>query len=148
MQGVGGEAPGHSFVHDDDAGPGANLSAARVVYPVDSVLVHQEQGVTVFLNAGLEAIGSSHGPVPTLGLSAHEKNSFAALRAKDEAGFDYIRENKNSRCFRFTFGGGRILRHQLLQSAAEVADQIVRRGRASTQNCEGGEDQTNLDVFN
>jgi len=47
-------------------------------------------------------------------LAVHEKNSLAPLSAKDEAGFDHIRKNKNGDCFRFTFGGRRILRHELL----------------------------------
>src|SRR5207249_11295824 len=40
MHGVGGEAASHSFVHDDDAGAGADLPAACVVYPIHRVLVH------------------------------------------------------------------------------------------------------------
>ena len=40
MHGVGGEAPGHSFVHDHDAGAGADLPAARIVYPIHRLLVH------------------------------------------------------------------------------------------------------------
>src|SRR6266446_9690257 len=50
MQGVGAEAPGHPFVHDDDARAGANLPAARIVYPAHRILVHQKQGVTKLLN--------------------------------------------------------------------------------------------------
>src|SRR5206468_3832289 len=46
VQRVGGEAAGHSFVHDDDARAGADLPAARVIYPVHCVLVHQEKSVT------------------------------------------------------------------------------------------------------
>ena len=52
MEGVSREVTGHAFVHDDDARAGANLSPARVVYPVHCILIHQEEGVTEFLNAG------------------------------------------------------------------------------------------------
>ena len=89
MDGIGGEAAGHSFVHDDNARAGADLPAARVVYPIHRILVHQEEGVTVLLNAGLQAIGGGYGPVATAGLSAHEKDSLPSLSANDEAGFDY-----------------------------------------------------------
>src|SRR5205814_7512937 len=40
MQGVGGEASGHPFVHDDEARVGPDLPAARVVYPIHRILVH------------------------------------------------------------------------------------------------------------
>src|SRR6266699_4317448 len=125
MQGVGGQAPGHTLVHDDNAGPSANLPAARVVYPVHRVLFHQEEGVTELLNAGLQAIGGGYGSVAAARPAVHEENSLPSLRAKDEASFDYIRKNKNGHCSRFTFGGRRILRHELLQSATGVGGQIV-----------------------
>ena len=125
MQSTGGEAAGHPFVHDDDARAGANLLAARVVYPVQRLLVHEKEGVTVLLNAGFQAIRGGYGPVATPGLSVHEKYSFAPLRTKDEAGLDYIRKNKNGHCFRFNFGCRRILRYELLQSATGVTSQIV-----------------------
>src|SRR5438132_9566700 len=64
MHGVSGEAASHSFVHDDDARAGADLPAACVVYPIHRTLVHQEEGVTVFLNASLQAIRGGHRPVP------------------------------------------------------------------------------------
>src|SRR5260370_24093410 len=38
MNGIGGEAAGHPFVHDDDTGAGADLPAARVVYPIHRLL--------------------------------------------------------------------------------------------------------------
>src|SRR6266487_691902 len=57
MQGVGSEAPGHSLVHDHHAWTSADLPAARVVYPVHRLLVHQKKRVTVLLNAGLQAVG-------------------------------------------------------------------------------------------
>src|SRR5205823_13665626 len=109
MHGVGGEAAGHSFVHDNDARAGPDLPAASVVYPIHRLLVHQEEGVTVFLNAGLQAIGGGYGPVAAPRLAVHEKNSFAPLSAKDETGFDHVRKNKNGDCSRFTFGGRGIL---------------------------------------
>jgi hypothetical protein len=55
----------------------------------------------------------------------HEKDSLAPLSAEDEAGFHYIRKHKNGDCSRFTFGGRRILRHELLQSATGITGQIV-----------------------
>ena len=125
MHGIGAEAPCHSLVHDDDARAGADLPPARVVYPIHRFLVHQEEGVTVFLNARLQAIGGGYGPVAAVWLTVHEKNSFAPLRAKDEAGFDYIRENKNGHRSRFTFGSRRILRYELLQRGARLAGQVV-----------------------
>src|SRR5204863_4330705 len=112
--GVGGEAPSHSLVHNDDARAGADLPAARVVYPIHCLLVHQEEGITVLLDTGLQAIGGGYGPIAAPRLAVHEKNSLASLSAKDEAGFDHVRKNKNGDCSRFTFGGRRILRHQLL----------------------------------
>ena len=125
MHGIGAEAPRHSFIDDDDARAGADLPAARVVYPIHRLLVHQEEHVTVFLNARLQAIGGGYGPVAAARLAVHKKNSFAPLRTKDEAGFDYIRKNKNGRCFSLCLGRGWILRHQLLQSATGVGGQIV-----------------------
>jgi hypothetical protein len=119
MQGVGGEAPGHPFIHNDDARTSANLPAARVVNPVHRVSVHQEEGVTELLNAGLQAIGSGYGSVTAARSAMHEKNSFSPLRAKDEASFDYIWKHKDSDSFRFTLGGRGILRHKLLQSVTE-----------------------------
>ena len=73
MHSIGGEAAGHPFVHDDDARPGADLPAARIVYPIHRILVHQEKGVTELLNAGLQTIGGGHGPVATAGLSPRTK---------------------------------------------------------------------------
>src|SRR6266498_3737061 len=95
MHRVGGEAAGHSFVHDHDARAGPDFPVARVVYPIHRVLVHQEEGVAVFLNAGLQAIRGGYGPVPATRLAVHEKDSLTSLRTKDEAGFDYIRKHKN-----------------------------------------------------
>src|SRR6266436_4453008 len=133
MDGIGGEAARHSFVHDDDTRARADLPAARVVYPIHRLLVHEEEGVTVFLDAGLQAIGGGYSPVAAARLAVDEKDSLASLRAKDESGFDDIRKNKNGHCFRFTFGGRRILRHELLQSATGVAGQIVGRCRAGAK---------------
>jgi hypothetical protein len=48
MQCVGREAASHSFVHDNNAGTGANFPAARVVYSIHRILVHQKEGVAVF----------------------------------------------------------------------------------------------------
>src|SRR5947207_11233104 len=105
MHGVGGEAAGHSFVHEDDARAGADLPAAGVVYPIHCLLVHQEEGVTVFLDTRLQAIRGSYRPVATARLAVHEENSLAPLSAKDEAGFDYVGKNKNGQRFRPNFGG-------------------------------------------
>jgi len=57
MHGVGGEAAGHSFVHDDDARAGPDLPAARVIYPIHRLLIHEKERVTEFLSTGLQAIG-------------------------------------------------------------------------------------------
>src|SRR5437660_82404 len=114
MYRVCSEAAGHPFVHDDNARAGADLPAARVVYPIHRLLVHQEEGVTVPLNTRLQAIGGGRGPITAVRFAVHEKNSLAPLSAKDEAGFDYIRKHKNGDCSRFTFGARRILRYQLL----------------------------------
>src|SRR6266480_7050259 len=141
MHGVGGEAARHSFIHDNDAGAGADLPAASVVYPIHRLLVHQEEGVTVFLNAGLQAIRGGYGPVAAIRLAVHEENSFAPLSAKDETGFDYIRKNKNGDCFRFNLGGRGALRDQLLQSGARLAGQIVGGYCASAKQHDSGEYQ-------
>src|SRR2546423_9527656 len=111
LQGVGCEAASHPFVQDDDARAGADLPAARIVYPVHRILVHQEKGVTELLNAGLQAIGGGYSPVATAGLSAREKDSLTSLSANDEAGFDYIRKHQNGGCSRLTFGCSRVLGH-------------------------------------
>jgi hypothetical protein len=97
-------------------------------------LVHQEEGVAVFLDAGLQAIGGGYGPVAAASLAVHEKDSLTSLCSEDEAGFDDIWKNKNGDCFRFTFGGRRILRHELLHSATRVAGQIVGRCRRVLSN--------------
>src|SRR5437899_1706987 len=133
MHGIGGEAAGHSFIHHHDAWAGADLPAPRVVYPIHRILVHQEEGVTVLLNAGLQAVRGGYGPVPAARLAAHEENSLTSLCAKDEAGFDYIRKNKNGHCFRSTFGGCRILRYELSQRGARLAGQIVGGCRVSAK---------------
>jgi hypothetical protein len=125
MDSVCSEAAGHPFVHDDNARAGANLPAARVVYPIHRLLVHQEESVTVPLNAGLQAIGGGYGPVAAVRSAVHEKESLAPLSAEDKAGLHYIRKHKNGDCSRFTFGGCRILGHELLQSAAGITGQIV-----------------------
>ena len=57
MHGVGSEAAGHSFVHDDDARAGADLPAARVFYLIHRLLIHEKERVTEFLSTGLQAIG-------------------------------------------------------------------------------------------
>src|SRR5881397_3314414 len=102
MQGVGREAPGHPFIYDDDARTGTNLPAACVVYPVHRVLVHQEESLTVLLNAGLQAIGSGYGPVAAVRSAVREKDPLAALSTNDETGFPYIRKYKNGECLRLT----------------------------------------------
>ena len=48
MHGISGETSSHSFIHDENAPAGANRPAARVVYPVHRILVHQEQSVAIF----------------------------------------------------------------------------------------------------
>jgi hypothetical protein len=65
MRRVGSESAGHSFVHDDHARSRANLPAPGVVYPAHRLLVHQEECVTVSLNASLQAKGAGYGPVST-----------------------------------------------------------------------------------
>jgi hypothetical protein len=114
MKGVGREAAGHSFVYDDDARAGADLPAARVVYPVHGVLVHQEKGVTVLLNTSLQAIGSGYGSVSPAGLTTHKKYSLTSLGANDESGFYYIWKDKNGGCVGFASGSRRILADELL----------------------------------
>src|SRR5205823_11958587 len=116
MQGVGGKTTGRSFVHDNDARAGADLPAPRVIYPIHRLLIHEEEGVTVFLDTGLQAIGGGYRPVLSVRPVVNKENSFASLRPKDEPCFDYIRKNKNGRRFRFDFGGRRILRHELIKS--------------------------------
>src|SRR2546423_6868070 len=128
MEGVGGEAARHPFVHDDDARAGADLPAARIINPIHRILVHKEKGVTELLNAGLQAIGGGHGPVATAGLSAHEKDSLPSLSANDEAGFDYIRKHQNGGRSPLTFGGGSGAGPRNAQSGAPIAGQILRRG--------------------
>src|SRR6266480_3516899 len=60
MHGIGAEAPRHSFIDDDDARAGADLPAARVVYPILFFLVHQEERVSVFLPDHLLPIVSAY----------------------------------------------------------------------------------------
>src|SRR5438046_3697340 len=111
MHGFSVEVACHSFVHDDNARTGADLPAASVVYPIHRLLVHQEEGVTVFLDTRLQAIRGGYGPVAAVRLAVSEENSFAPLSAKDEAGFDHVRKNKNGQRLRSDFGGRGILRH-------------------------------------
>ena len=85
MHGIGSEAAGHSFVHDDDARAGADLPAARVIYPIHRLLIHEEEGVTVFLDTGLQAIGGCYRPV----------DAFAALRAKNKPCLNHIWKDKD-----------------------------------------------------
>ena len=75
MQRVSRKATGHSFVYDHDARAAANFPAARVVYPVHSLLVHQKKGITIFLNASLQSIGGSYSPIATSRLTVREKDS-------------------------------------------------------------------------
>jgi hypothetical protein len=95
MQGIGGKAAGHPFVHDHYARTGANLPAACVVYPVHRLLVHQEECITVSLNAGLQAIGGGCSAIASARLTVEEKDALAFLRTKDEPGFDYLWKDKN-----------------------------------------------------
>ena len=95
-------------------GAGADLPTAGLVNPIDRSLVHQEESVTILLNAGLQSIGSGDGPIASTRLAVHEKNSFSPLSAKDKASFDYIRKHENGHCFRLTLGRSWILCHQLL----------------------------------
>ena len=53
VQCVCGKAAGHPFVHDHYARAGADLLTAGLVNPIDRSLVHQEESVTILLNAGL-----------------------------------------------------------------------------------------------
>src|SRR5262249_47566648 len=101
MQGIGAEAAGHPFIHDDDARAGANLPAARVVYPIHCILVHQEESVSVLLDAGLQPIRSGYRPIASSGLAALKKNSSALLPADDETGLHDFRKHKNGDGFRF-----------------------------------------------
>jgi len=57
-------------------GPEPNLPAARVIYPVHCILVHQEEGVAVTLNAGLQAIGGGYGTVTAGRSTVHKKDSW------------------------------------------------------------------------
>jgi len=86
------------------------------VNPIESALIHKEERISVFLNPGLQSIGSGDGTIAAVRLAVNEENSFTSLCPKDEPGFDYIRKQKNSYCFRSTFGGRGILHHELLQS--------------------------------
>src|SRR5439155_6571258 len=121
MQGISAETASHSFINDDDARAGANLPAAGVVYPVHSFLVHQKKSIAIFLNTRLQTIRRCHCPIAASGLTVHEKDSLAALRANDEPSFHHIWKHKNGCCLRFSSGSSWILSHELLQSAAGVA---------------------------
>src|SRR5438876_775599 len=75
MHGVGGEAAGHSFVHDDDARAGPDLPAARVIYPIHRLLIHEKECVTEFLSTGLQAIGGGYRPVAPRRFSMNEQDA-------------------------------------------------------------------------
>src|SRR5947199_10587019 len=96
---VGGEAAGQLCILNDGARTSAYFHAPRVVYPLHRILVHQEEGVTVPLNAGLQAVGSGYGPVSAPRLSVNEKDSLATLSAKDEPGLHHVWKHKNGECF-------------------------------------------------
>src|SRR5438105_10549003 len=81
MHSIGAEAAGPALVHNNNARAGADLPAAGVIYPIHRILVHQEEGVAVFLNARLQAIGRGYGPVAAARLTVHEENSLATLSA-------------------------------------------------------------------
>src|SRR2546429_5309174 len=76
------------------------ISQPRVLFTqVHRILVHQKEGVTVPLNAGLQAVGSGYGPVSAPRLSVNEKDSLATLSAKDEPGLHHVWKHKNGECF-------------------------------------------------
>ena len=88
MHCAGGEAPRHSFIHNDHARTGADLPATSLVNPIDRALIHEEECVTVLLHTGLQSIGCSYSPVTSVRSAVSEENSLASLSADHEAGFN------------------------------------------------------------
>ena len=121
MEGIRAKAPGHSFIHDDDAWAGANLPSAGFVDPVERALIHKEERISVFLNSGLQAIGSSDRSIAAIRLAMSKENSLTTLRANDEARFHYIRKDKDGYCSSAHRGRRRILRYELSQRSAGIA---------------------------
>jgi len=121
MQGLAANGPRHAFVHDYQGGARAERPSLRLVDPIDCLLVHEEKRVAVFLNAGLQTIGSRRGPVAAGRFPTDEENSVAALRADDEASLHDIRKDKHRQGVLRDFARGGVLRDQLAKSRAGVA---------------------------
>jgi len=105
---------GHPFVHDDNARAGCQSPSRACCLPSPPPLVHQEESVTVPLNAGLQAIGGGYGPVAAGRSAVHEKDSLAPCAPMMKPALTTSGNTKNGDCSRFTFGARRILRYQLL----------------------------------
>src|SRR6266576_4813378 len=95
MHGIGSEAAGHSFIYKHDTWTSSNLPSLGIVYPIDCLLVHEEERVTILLNTGLKSIRACHRPVAPGWPSMNEQGAFAALRAKDKPGLNDIWEDKH-----------------------------------------------------
>ena len=66
MKGVRAKGPSHSFIYDDNARAGPNLPSAGFVDPIERALIHKEERISVFLNPGLQAIGSRDRPIAAI----------------------------------------------------------------------------------
>src|SRR6516225_8125498 len=74
VQRISGKTAGHPFIHNHHGRARADLPAACVVYPIDCVLIHQEESVTVLLNACLQPVRSRYRAIASINSSALKKN--------------------------------------------------------------------------
>src|SRR5205823_8564269 len=95
MHGIGSEAAGHSFINKHDTWTGPNLPSLGIVYPIDCLLVHEEEHVTILQNTGLHSIRDCHWPVTPGWPSMNEQGALAALRATDKPGLNHICKDKH-----------------------------------------------------
>jgi len=135
---AGGQVSRHPLIDDDNAGAGPDLPPPGSVHPIQRFLIHEEQRVAIFLNARLQAVGSSGRSVMGSRFAMDEENSFAPLGADDKARFYNIWKNQNSACLGENSSRSRIVRHELVEGGAGLDRQVIRkRGLTREQSGSG-----------
>jgi hypothetical protein len=160
LEGRGGEGAGGAFVEDGEAGSTAQFPSTTLVQALHGFVVHEEEGVAVFLKTGLETVGGGDASVVTSGLAALVEGSVTSGGADDEASFDDVGKDEDPlRIFGELEGFG-IGAVEPVEGGAGLGLDLARIGRGGEafvasrsaragygEKSQGGEDQRAGNLF-
>src|SRR6266567_2325951 len=110
-----GERLADARVDDNDARADAELPAVAPVEIGERAVVHEEEGVTEDLDAGLQPVRRRDGVIIADGPAIREEHAFTHLSAEHEAGFHHAREDEHGLGFRTEQASRGVVRIEVLE---------------------------------